>query len=42
MFEGYTEQEIAEMVRRALKEPERRRELLKLLESMGLLQRDRK
>lgn len=38
MFEGCTEQALAEMVRRALKDPERRQELLKLLERLGLLQ----
>lgn len=41
MFEGCTEQELAEMVRRALKDPERRQELLKLLERLGLLQGER-
>ena len=41
MFEGCTEQELAEMVRRALKDPERRQELLKLLDRLGLLQGER-
>lgn len=42
MMNESTEGKLAEMVRRALKDPERRRELLKLLESLGLLQGDRK
>lgn len=41
MFEGCTEQELAEMVRGALKDPERRQELLKLLDRLGLLQGER-
>lgn len=41
MFEGCTGQELAEMVRRALKDPERRQELLKLLKGLGLLQGER-
>ena len=37
MFEGYTEKQIVEMIRAALKSPERRAELMRLLDSLGLL-----
>lgn len=37
MFEGYTEKQIVEMIRAALKSPERRAELMRLLNSIGLL-----
>ena len=40
MMNESTAGKLAEMVRRALKDPERRQELLKLLESLGLLQGD--
>lgn len=40
MLEGYTEQEVATMIREALKDPERRERLLGLLEELGLLPRN--
>lgn len=40
MFEGYTGKEIADMIREALKDPERRDQLLDLLEELGLLPRN--
>lgn len=42
MFEGCTEQELAEMVRRALKDPERREQLLDLLNRLELLPENKK
>ena len=42
MFEGCTEQELAEMVRRALNDPERRQELLTYLDEQGLLPENKK
>lgn len=41
MMNESTAGKLAEMVRRALKDPERRQELLKLLDRLGLLQGDR-
>lgn len=40
MFEGYSEQEITEMIREALADPERREKLLDLLDELGLLAKD--
>lgn len=37
MFEGYTEKQLVEMIRKALADPERRTELLSLLNTLGLL-----
>ena len=37
MFGGYTEQEFITMVREALADPERREQLLNLLDKLGLL-----
>ena len=37
MFEGYSEQEITEMIRNTLADPERREKLLDLLDELGLL-----
>lgn len=40
MLEGYTGKEVADMIREALKDPERRKKLLALLEELGLLPRN--
>ena len=40
MLEGYTGKEVADMIREALKDPERRERLLGLLEELGLLPRN--
>lgn len=40
MFEGYSLEEITDMIREALKDPERRERLLGLLEELGLLPRN--
>lgn len=37
MLEGYTGKEVADMIREALKDPERREQLLDLLDELGLL-----
>lgn len=37
MFESYTGKEIADMIREALTDPERREKLLDLLDELGLL-----
>ena len=40
MLEGYTGKEVADLIREALKGPERRERLLDLLEELGLLPRN--
>jgi len=40
MFEGYSLEEITDMIRHTLKDPERREKLLGLLEELGLLPRN--
>lgn len=40
MFEGYSLEEITDMIREALKDPERRERLLDLLEELWLLPRN--
>ena len=37
MFEGYSLEEITDMIRHTLKDPERREKLLRLLDELGLL-----
>ena len=40
MLEGYSLEEITDMIRHTLKDPERRERLLGLLEELGLLPRN--